>query len=494
MEQYYVRCLTAALYLLCASRVSTAQSPAGTLIESRLLLEELVLVQEKLYEIHPEPYHFISQKEFEERAGYLKSSLQPMTKEDWYVALAGIISALHDGHTALLYPNEDREKYFNQGGKLFPFRVDLDDEQRVTVRSHLLQDETLDSAAILEINRKPINEVIDRMYQMTFGESKVFRNTQIANRFGRMYWLLHGHTDSVLLKVRLVNGDISERHIACLSSAQYDSLGRVLFPVLPAPQRTHMNFTSMKGRNAGLLTLHDFSTYKGYRDSIKTVFQQIQERGIDTLFLDLRGNGGGEHYITEEVNHYLLKTPWVLVSKAKIKMSHAFYSAFPRPLRIFRFLPKKPVLKLAAAVMTKNTKIEQITVDRDSVSRKPVYEIHTRPRQHYSKEYFYEGTVYLLTDRNSYSMSGMFAAIMKDYHRAIIVGEETGGLANPHGSNVMFTLPYSKFVFTISTSRAYRPSGIFDDLGVLPDIQVPYDELKEAKSIEELLELVQKTR
>ena len=141
MEQYYVRCLTAALYLLCASRVSTAQSPAGTLIESRLLLEELVLVQEKLYEIHPEPYHFISQKEFEERAGYLKSSLQPMTKEDWYVALAGIISALHDGHTALLYPNEDREKYFNQGGKLFPFRVDLDDEQRVTVRSHLLQDE-----------------------------------------------------------------------------------------------------------------------------------------------------------------------------------------------------------------------------------------------------------------------------------------------------------------------------------------------------------------
>lgn len=64
-----------------------------------------------------------------------------MTKEDWYVVLAGIISALHDGHTALLYPNEDREKYFNQGGKLFPFRVNLDDEQRVTVRSHLLQDE-----------------------------------------------------------------------------------------------------------------------------------------------------------------------------------------------------------------------------------------------------------------------------------------------------------------------------------------------------------------
>ncbi len=87
-------------------------------------------------------------------------------------------------------------------------------------------------------------------------------------------------------------------------------------------------------------------------------------------------------------------------------------------------------------------------------------------------------------------MSGMFAAIMKDYKRAIIVGEETGGLANPHGSNVSVTLPYSKFTFTVSTSRAYRPSGIFDNRGVLPDIQVSYNSLSQANTIEDLLKLV----
>jgi hypothetical protein len=491
---HYACCLAAALCLSCTAPVSFAQPAANTFIERPLLLEELTWVQKKLHEVHPEPYHFISQKAFEEQVERLKRDLKPMTKEQWYVELAGLIAALHDGHTALIYPNEDREQYFQQGGKTFPFSIYLDDDQRVIVQRQFLQDENLDSAAILEINRKPINEVIGQMRLMTFGESDLFRNRQISYRFNRMYWLLYGHTDSVLLKTRLANGDIYEKHAACLESAQYDSLMKVLFQASPVPKRTHMDFTYLKDRSVGLLTLHDFSTYEGYRDSIKTVFRQIQEHRIDTLFLDLRGNGGGEHYITEGINHYLLKTPWVLVSRAKIKMSDSFYGAFPKALRAFRFLPKKPILKLAAVVMTKNTKIQKITVDRDSVTRKPIYEIYTRPKQHFSKKHFYDGVVYLLTDRNSYSMSGMFAAIMKDYRRAIIVGEETGGLANPHGSNVALTLPHSKIALTVSTSRAYRPSGVFDHLGVQPDIYVPYDKLTGAQNLEDLLKLVHDPR
>jgi len=209
------------------------------------------------------------------------------------------------------------------------------------------------------------------------------------------------------------------------------------------------------------------------------------------LFLDLRDNGGGEHSITEEINNYLLKEPWVLVSKAKIKMSDEFYGVFPKSVRwLARILPKKPSLKLAAATMTKNTKIEKTIVTKDPVTRQRLFEIHTRPRQHYSKTYLYSGKLFLLTNRNSYSMSGMYAAIMKDYKRASIIGEETGGLANPHGSNVALKLPHSKFTFTVSTSRAYRPSGIFDNRGVMPDIPIPYKTLMRAKSIEDMVKLI----
>lgn len=179
----------------------------------------------------------------------------------------------------------------------------------------------------------------------------------------------------------------------------------------------------------------------------------------------------------------------------EIKMSDEFYGVFPKSVRwLARILPKKPSIKLAAAIMTRNTKIEYVEKSRDSITKQPVYEIYTRPKQHYSKNHLFNGKVFLLTDRNSYSMSGMFAAILKDYNRATIVGEETGGLANPHGSNVKITLPHSKFNFTVSTSRAYRPSGIFDNRGVIPDIQVPYDVLTRANNIEDLLKVISEAK
>lgn len=491
MKCRFFFCLLAVLCWPGCAQVALAQPSADPVMDRTQLLEELLWVQKKLNEIHPEPYHYVSQANFGRQVERLKSNLNPMTKEDWYVNLAGLIASLHDGHTGLYYRDEDRQKYFEQGGKILPFWINLEDDQRVVIRYQYLQDDRLNGAALLEINRKPINDVIAKMRSLTFGESDVFRNSQISHRFGRMYWLLYGHTDSVVLKTRLPNGETYEKRAACLSVAQYDSITKALFPVTTIPKRTHMRFTHINGRAVGLLTLHSFSTYKGYKDSIRYVFKQIREQAIDTLFLDLRDNGGGEHYITEEINHYLLKEPWVLVSKAKIKMSDEFYEMFPKSVRWFaKILPKKPSLRLAAATMTKNTKIEKIIVSKDTTTKQRLFEIYTRPRQHYSKKYLYSGRVFLLTDRNSYSMSGMFAAIMKDYQRAVIVGEETGGLANPHGSNVRLTLPHSKFTFTVSTSRAYRPSGFFDHSGVQPDIRVPYSTLTAVQNCEQLVNLI----
>ena len=481
------------LALICPCSLVLSQSFESRIMDIKSMQEELTFIQNKLNEIHPEPYHYISKADFEQGLARLKSNLKPMTKEQWYVELAGLIAALHDGHTGLYYPDEDRQKYFDLGGKTFPFWVNLDDDGRVVIRQQYLQDDRLTDAAILKINGKPIHEVIEKMYPLTFGEAEVFRNSQISSSFRRMYWLLYGHTDSVALKTRLASGSIYEKNAACISLAQHDSITKILFPVTTMPKRTHMHFTHLNDRKVGLLTLRDFGTYKGYKDSISHVFRQIQEHAIDTLFLDLRGNGGGEHYITEEINQYLLRVPWVLVSKAKIKMSKEFYGIFPKSVRwLARVLPKKPAIKLAASIMTRNTKIEKVEKVLDSLTKAPTYEIHTRPKLHYAEKYFYSGNVFLLTDRNSYSMSGMFAAIMKDYQRAVIVGEETGGLANPHGQNIELTLPHSKFVFYVSTSRAYRPSGVFDNRGVIPDVPISYKILSRANSIEDLISLIAK--
>lgn len=486
----------AAKLFFILSLLSPGSSTLGQTFEPRMLdvksmQEDLVFVQNKLNEIHPEAYHHLPKDTFDARIDRIGSGLAPMSAEQWYVKLASLISALNDGHTSIYYSQDERLRYFRQGGTILPFLAQVTDDKRVIIWHHFTSDSTLDSARILEMNGRPMDDILHRMGALTFGEADVFRYSQISRSFGRMFWLLYGHADSISLAVQLKNGITKAEKYACLSESQYDEFAKRDFPQVQKSMDYHMKLTIPENRHVALFTLHDFGTYKGYKDSIAHVFQAIKEKKIDTLFLDIRKNPGGEHYITEEINHYLLDTPWVLVSKAKLRMSDDFYGVFPKSVRwVARILPKKPSLKLAAATMTKNTKIEKVVKVLDPITKEPTYEIYTRPKQHYSEKYLFTGKVFLLTDRNSYSMSGMFAAILKDYKRAVIVGEETGGLANPHGSNVSVTLPHSKFAFTISTSRAYRPSGVFDNHGVMPDIKVPYDKLTRANTIEDFLTLI----
>ncbi|MFN7325868.1 MAG: S41 family peptidase [Chitinophagales bacterium] len=470
-----------------------AQSFSPRVMEVDLMKEELSLVRSKLIRIHPEPFHFLSFEDFEEKISNLKNRLEPMPVEQWYVHLASLISSLQDGHTVLLFNQEDRRRYFDQGGKILPFLVQVKDNKRAVLQHHFTNDSTLSAAELLSVNGNLIGEVLQNMHQLTFGELEVFRNAQITNSFGRMYWLLYGHSDSVTLSVEQRNGKLASVTHNCLTVAQYDEFVKIDFPKMEQRKAHHMCLTYANNRPVALLKLNDFNTYKGYRDSIEHTFKTIQQYSIDTLIIDIRGNGGGEHFITETINYFLLDTAWVLVSKAKIKMSDEFYSVFPKTVRwLAKILPKKPSIKLAAAIMTNNTKISRVVKVFDPTTKEPSYEIYTRPKQHFSEKHRFKGKVFLLIDRNSYSMSGMFAAILKDYNRGVLVGEETGGLANPHGSNVRITLPHSKFTFTVSTSRAYRPSGFFDHHGVIPDIKIPYEQLRTAQNVETILQLLSK--
>jgi|GEM_PF-1386709 C-terminal processing protease CtpA/Prc len=464
------------------------------ILDAAQMRQELDFLEKKLKDVHPEPFHYLTEVEFNNRLSGLRNSLpESMNREKWYLELARLIASLHDGHTAVFYPDDFRREYFQQGGKIMPFRILLQDDFSVQIQDNFTTDSLLDSARLLEINAKPVDELIGEMRKLTFGESDVFRNAQVSRYFGRMYWFLYGHTDSLRIKLRLNNGSVHERKLPMLSDKEYDEVIRKKYPQGQTTGKwRNMVYTPMQGRSVGRLSLMDFNLYKGYKDSIRAVFKSMAENKTDTLLLDLRGNGGGEFNITEEINHYLLDTPWVLVSRAKIKMSDDFYAAFPKVLKVLKFLPKNLIIRLASALMTKNTRIRKTELSRDAYTRIPSYQIYTKPRKHFSRDYFFRGKVFLFTDRHSYSMSGMFAAIMKDYGRAVLVGEETGGLANPHGATTLLKLPVSGFSFSVSTARAYRPSGIFDDAGVKPDVPVAYDKLSRARTTEQMLELMRR--
>ncbi|HVZ15545.1 MAG TPA: S41 family peptidase [Terriglobales bacterium] len=85
------------------------------------------------------------------------------------------------------------------------------------------------------------------------------------------------------------------------------------------------------------------------------------------------------------------------------------------------------------------------------------------------KKTLYSGPLYILTDGGCYSACEDLVAPFKDNHRAVIVGERTGGsTGQPYGQNFGNGMRVS-----LSTLREYLPDGTpFEGIGIAPDIEV----------------------
>lgn len=103
----------------------------------------------------------------------------------------------------------------------------------------------------------------------------------------------------------------------------------------------------------------------------------------------------------------------------------------------------------------------------------------------------YQGKIYVVQSRHSYSAATLFATHMQEYAHATIVGEENqvkAMFANP----LWLTLPNSKFNF-ICSSVMIRPVGRNKTSGVLPDIPFSMYNTDEELSIPQLLEVVEES-
>lgn len=185
------------------------------------------------------------------------------------------------------------------------------------------------------------------------------------------------------------------------------------------------SIVEIKGKKVAILTVPSF--YVGLTENAKTILENLKKQSIEGIVVDLRGNGGGS------------------LSEA-IGLSGLFISEGP---------------------------IVQVKDTRKRVNRYDDNDGIT----------YYEGPVVVMVDRYSASASEIFAAVLQDYGRALIVGETTFGkgtvqthqpLAHVYDSLLHPEWPELGAVqYTIQ--KFYRINGGSTQLeGVIPDIKLPY--------------------
>ncbi len=144
----------------------------------------------------------------------------------------------------------------------------------------------------------------------------------------------------------------------------------------------------------------------------------------NALIIDLRKNGGGSPQMIQLITSY-------------------FYDAEPVHLNNFYFRPN-------------DSNTQTWTLPYVNGKRMPKIDL------------------YVLTSKGTFSAAEEFTYNLKNLHRATIIGEVTGGGANPGGDNIAT----DRFTVWIPTGRAISPitKTNWEGTGVQPDIEVPAED------------------
>ncbi len=173
-------------------------------------------------------------------------------------------------------------------------------------------------------------------------------------------------------------------------------------------------------KSLALLTLTQCDYNQTYVNCVRSMFEEIMQKDIHNVAVDLRGNGGGSSLVGNEFIKYL-----------PVDM----YYDGPYDWR-WGFL----------------------NFHSDGQTANKQY-----------KDLLFNGNVYMLTDRDSFSAAKDFAMLIQDNRLGKVIGASPANTVNGYGEIAVFHLPNTGLYVQISTKKWYRIDQTNTDSYVMPD-------------------------
>lgn len=163
-----------------------------------------------------------------------------------------------------------------------------------------------------------------------------------------------------------------------------------------------------EGKSLAVLTLTQCRYNQTYIDCVREMFTEVKRLGIQNVAVDLRGNGGGTSMVGNEFVKYLSVDSYA---------------------------------------------------DGSCDWRWGPFTIHCNAGSIKNRQYedlLFNGNVYVLTDRRSFSSAKDFAMLIQDNDLGQILGEASANSVNGYGEVAGFYLPNTGLFVQISTKKWYR--------------------------------------
>ncbi len=448
-------------------------------IPSSKLLEDYKLIELMVLDVHPGTYRYNNKKEIESALKELKNKFsKSLTYGEAYLAISKMTALLKCDHTKAGYNNQNviiNNVIHYQKDKL-PFAFKWIGDKMIVTRNASGEKALDQHPSILKINDVDVKSIMKNMktYIGADGSTDANRIYKMGlsaydfryHAFDIFYPLLYPMDgDSVKLEIRQYEGDTTETiYVAPLTREERSEILTTRYVDYPITRDDLWDFEMLDDHTA-ILTIGSFGLngWKAmtldYKEFLANCFEELQDRKIDNLIIDLRENTGGADEMADELFSYLSEYNYDYDREGRTR-----YLKFPEAL--------KPYIRTwgdSPWYYNLNPK------SREPVDGYYIFKDNFKTKKRKSYKNIYKGKSYLLTSSANTSLAYYTAYRFKYQKLGPIIGQETGGNLNDiNGGQIIFmTLPNStiEIDFPVMGGFITEPQ---PDKGVIPDVEVIY--------------------
>lgn len=458
--------LIAAGFLSAATLTIGAKAEtADKIISAEDLQQDFEALYEGLKSAHYDLYVHRPQAEYDALFKQTLADLnKPLSLFEAQIAFQKFLAYGNVAHARIDLPSEPFERFRDNGGRVFPIYPRIVDGRFYIGELHAEGTGLQPGDEIIAINGAPARAWLARTAQYISADTDYIAHSLLEFRFPFLVWLEAGELSEFQLEVRADGNKTRTVRVNAITQAAQKAA---------AAKKTPGFIFDGNAREAVMLedgvaylkpgpfynvenpqAMWDNAVFAEFIDS---AFERFIAEGATRLLIDLRENPGGDNSFSDLMVGWIADRPFTFISEFRVKSSPEAEAA-----NRMRLESVSGAAAGASAMFAKeyaNTPYgETFTIDLP----------HTEPRDGDR----YEGEVYVLINRHSYSNAVNVAALIQDYDFGVILGEETSDFATTYGAMESFQLPRTGITVGFPKARLIRPSGDEKAGGVRPDIAI----------------------
>ena len=428
--------------ILCFLPLSVLQAQS---LSKKDMLQDLAQLQEELTRFHPGLNRYMRADSMDYYFDLVEARMpEQMKAYNFYGEVTFLLNKVRCGHTRASMPFRTRER-FRADHLFMPVAIKYLGNRMYIDKSLAPAPALRRGDEVLAINGKPVSEFTHHIFDHHAADGVIetgkYRQTEAYFPY---YYQLYVDQDAEVysFKVRSKGGQVRDVKV---EGQDWETVGQIMDRGGRAPE--------LKLEHRDAYSYMRISTFVGYimnkagleyEEFLEESFQELNEKGVKQLVLDLRGNGGGTDNFGALLVSYFANQPFKYFERIEVTNAYSGYGDV--------------VKSDGRNLMTSH---KGLTTWQPKANR-------------------FKGKLYVLTDGRSFSTCADVATVLHHHDWATFIGEETGGGydGNTSGNSKTLTLRNSKvdinlpmwMYTTANLGHAYPGRGAIPDHEIIPSL------------------------